>query len=55
MKPSLHCFLDLARAEPVVVAKHGRPIVAMVMVESERPKVLDETVTASARTKRAKE
>ena len=26
-------FIDLARAEPVVVAKHGRPVVVVLAVE----------------------
>ena len=49
-------LIDLARAEPVAVAKHGRPVVVVMAVEEyERLKALDETVTAPARTKKAKE
>ena len=33
-------LIDLARAEPVVVAKHGRPVV-VVMEEYERLKVFE--------------
>lgn len=49
-------LIDLARAEPVAVAKHGRPVVVVMAVEEyERLKALDETVAAPARAKRAKE
>ena len=35
-------LIDMARAEPVVVAKHGRPVVVvMVEEENERLKFLD--------------
>ncbi len=35
-------LIDLARAEPVAVAKHGRPVVVVMAVEEfERPKALD--------------
>ena len=35
-------LIDLARAEPVAVAKHGRPVVVVLSVEEyERLKVLD--------------
>jgi prevent-host-death family protein len=35
-------LIDLARAEPVVVAKHGRPVVVVMAVEEyERLKVFD--------------
>lgn len=35
-------LIDLARAEPVAVAKHGRPVVVVVAVEEyERLKALD--------------
>ena len=27
------CLIDLARAEPVVIAKHGRPVVVVLAVE----------------------
>ena len=27
-------LIDLARAEPVVVAKHGRPVVVVMAIES---------------------
>lgn len=49
-------LIDLARAEPVAVAKHGRPVVVVMAVEEyERLKALDETVVAPARAKRSKE
>ena len=35
-------LIDLARAEPVAVAKHGRPVVVVLSVEEyERLKALD--------------
>jgi prevent-host-death family protein len=35
-------LIDLARAEPVAVAKHGRPVVVVMAVEEfERLKALD--------------
>ena len=35
-------LIDLARAEPVAVAKHGRPVVVVMAVEEyERLKVLE--------------
>ena len=35
-------LIDLARAEPVVVAKHGRPVVVVMAVEEyERLKVFE--------------
>lgn len=49
-------LIDLARAEPVAVAKHGRPVVVVMAVEEyERLKALDKTVATPARTKKAKE
>jgi prevent-host-death family protein len=27
------CLIDLTRAEPVVIAKHGRPVVVVLAVE----------------------
>lgn len=45
-------LIDLARAEPVAVAKHGRPVVVvMSMEEFERLKALD----AAAAKRKAKE
>ena len=42
-------LIDLARAEPVTVAKHGRPVVVVLSVEEyERLKSLD-TPTSPAR------
>jgi len=36
-------LIDLARTEPVAVAKHGRPVVVVLAVEEyERLKVLEE-------------
>ena len=41
-KYSFGRLIDLARAEPVTVAKHGRPVVVVMAVEEfERLKVLD--------------
>ena len=41
-------LIDLARAEPVAVAKHGRPVVVvMVGEEFERLKALDAPATAT--------
>ncbi len=49
-------LIDLARAEPVVIAKHGRPVVVVMAVEEyERLKASDVTKAARARTKKAKE
>ena len=49
-------LIDLARAEPVAVAKHGRPVVVVMAVEEyERLKALDKTKAAMARGKEAKE
>ena len=40
---------DLARAQPIAVAKHGRPVVVVMSVEEfERLKVLDAPMTLSA-------
>lgn len=40
-------LIDLARAEPVAVAKHGRPVVAVMAVEEfERLKALDKPKSA---------
>lgn len=42
-------LIDLARAEPVAVAKHGRPVVVVMAVEEyERLKALDEPGTSPA-------
>ena len=41
-KDQFGLLIDLARAEPVVVAKHGRPVVVVMAVEEfERLKKLD--------------
>ncbi len=41
--------IDLARAEPVTIAKHGRPVVVVMAVEEfERLKALDGPLTAPA-------
>jgi prevent-host-death family protein len=49
-------LIDLARAEPVAVAKHGRPVVVVMAVEEfERLKAPDATVATPARAKKAKE
>ena len=42
-------LIDLARAEPVAVAKHGRPVVVVMAVEDiERLKALESQATAPA-------
>lgn len=50
-KDAKYCFgrlIDLARAEPVAVAKHGRPVVVVLAVEEyERLKAV-EAVEAGA-------
>ena len=49
-------LIDLARAEPVAVAKTGRPVVVVMAVEEfERLKVLDAPAKAPAAERRAKE
>ncbi len=41
-KYSFGRLIDLARAEPVTVAKHGRPVVVVMAIEEfERLKALD--------------
>lgn len=45
-------LIDTARAEPVVVEKHGRPVVVVVAVEEfERLKALDEVSPSTPREK----
>jgi prevent-host-death family protein len=40
-------LIDLARAEPVLIAKHGRPVVVVMAVETfERLKALDALANA---------
>ena len=49
-------LIDLARAEPVAVTKHKRPVVVVMPVEEiERLKALDAPAKASAAEHRAKE
>lgn len=46
-------LIDLARAEPVAVAKHGRPVVVVMAIEEyERLKVLDARTNPSAKEER---
>jgi len=46
--------IDVARPEPVAVAKHGRPvIVVMAMEEFERLKALDAPATVPAARRKA--
>jgi prevent-host-death family protein len=41
-------LIDLVRAEPVLIAKHGRPVVVVMAVEaSERLKALDKPAIAT--------
>ena len=43
-------LIDLARAEPVAVAKHGRPVVVVLAIEEyERLKALDTPSAESAK------
>lgn len=47
-------LIDLARAEPVAVAKHGRPVVVVMAVdEFERLKALDALATIPAAKRKA--
>ena len=49
-KYSFGRLIDLARAAPVAVAKHGRPVVVVLATEEyERLKVLESNVAASQR------
>jgi prevent-host-death family protein len=56
-KDAKYCFgrlIDLARAEPVAVAKHGRPVVVVMAVEEfERLMARNDTVAAPARSAKA--
>ena len=46
-------LIDLARPEPVAVAKHGRPVVVVTAVEEfERLKALEEAPVKKGKTKR---
>ena len=48
--------IDLARAEPVTVAKHGRPVVVVMAVEEfERLKAVDAPKPAPAAKRKATE
>ena len=43
-------LIDLARAEPVAVAKHGRPVVVVMAIEEfERLKARDQTCNRAGR------
>ena len=47
-------LIDLARVEPIAVAKHGRPVVVVMSVEEfERLKTLDIAALARARKRKA--
>ena len=52
-KDAKYCFgrlIDLARAEPVAVAKHGRPVVVVLAVEEyERLKAVEAGAAPKAR------
>jgi prevent-host-death family protein len=49
-------LIDLARAEPVAVAKHGRPVVVVIAVEEyERLAALDRPKPVPTRARKAKE
>ncbi len=48
-------LIDLARAEPVTIAKHGRPVVVVMAIEEyERLKALDAPVRATSGKRKAK-
>ena len=54
-KYSFGRLIDLARAEPVTVAKHGRPVVVVMAVEEfERLKALDRRASGTADEKDAR-
>jgi prevent-host-death family protein len=45
-------LIDLARTEPVAVAKHGRPVVVIVAVEEhERLKAMEQPTMVTTRAK----
>ena len=46
-------LIDLARAEPVVVAKHGRPVVVVLAVEEYERLKAQESASAGEKDKRA--
>jgi prevent-host-death family protein len=49
-------LIDMARAEPVIIAKHGRPVVVVMAVEQfERLKRLESGAQERARKRNAKE
>lgn len=55
-KYNFGALIDKARAEPVAVAKHGRPVVVVMAVEEfERLKALDVPGTTRAAEQRAVE
>jgi prevent-host-death family protein len=53
------CLIDLARTEPVVIAKHGRPVVVVLAVEEFKQLRAMEAATSPAiherRSKKARE
>lgn len=52
-KNAFGMMIDLARAEPVMIEKHGRQVVVVMAVEEyERLKALEATETAQTRTKK---
>ena len=55
-KIRLRPMISVGRAEPVAVAKRGRPVVVVMAVEEfERPKAPDASAKARAAERRAKE
>jgi prevent-host-death family protein len=49
-------LIDMVRAEPVIIAKHGRPVVVVMAVEEfERLKRLESGTPERARKRNAKE
>jgi prevent-host-death family protein len=49
-------LIDLARAQPVIIAKHGRPVVVVIAVEEfERLKALDQSARVPTRSREGTE
>ena len=47
-KNSFGLLLDHARAEPVIVKKHGRPVVAVIAIETYEALVMEELAKAKS-------
>jgi len=54
-KYRLGCLIDLAQAEPVLIAKHGRPVVVVLAVEQfEQLKAMKAATSAAVHQRRSK-